>query len=307
MRYSLYFVFLIVLSAACSKTNETVNIACGDFDAQFTTTNNNKVLIIGLDGFLSEGLNANNTPFLDSLSKTSTTYYNSEHKTEKITYSGPNWTSIVTGAHQNKHQVLGNDFTNYQVDTTPTIMKYIDVADSTKITASYAHWFFINAALHHKYTDFAPFNANDDSIQHYALNALNNTPTTPDYLFLHYDDLDIAGHGYGFSESVTQYASALARTDNRMRQIFAAVENKRNQGENWLIIIISDHGGEGTEHGQYDNPKVNQTICFINHPNLQFKTNHVSTMVDIAPTVLDFMQIQSNYFDCLKDGVSLIE
>ena len=37
-------------------------------------------------------------------------YVNLSHLTEEDTYSGPNWSSILTGVHYDKHNVTDNSF-----------------------------------------------------------------------------------------------------------------------------------------------------------------------------------------------------
>ena len=85
------------------------------------------------------------------------------------------------------------------------------------------------------------------------------------------------------------------------------IETKRGNGEDWLVCIISDHGGEGTSHGGFpDDEDVRHTIMFMNSPNEQFQHWHTSSQADLAPTVLDFLGIQSAEFDCYTDGVSIL-
>ena len=135
---------------------------------------------------------------------------------------------------------------------------------------------------------------------------LNNNPMSGDVIFLHFDELDGAGHGYGFSEDVYEYTSTLNVIDGYVESLFSIIDEKRSNGEDWMVCIVSDHGGDGTGHGDYSNPYINHTVFFAEHPDIQFLDNYISSMPDLAPTILDFLGIYSEKFNCKTDGVSLI-
>ena len=91
--------------------------------------------------------------------------------------------------------------------------------------------------------------------------------------------------------------------------LFNIIENRRSNGEDWMYFIVSDHGGDGVSHGDANNPNINTTIFFAEHPFLQFKANccYISSQTDLAPTVLDFLGISSSQFEYNKDGLSVLE
>ena len=92
-------------------------------------------------------------------------------------------------------------------------------------------------------------------------------------------------------------------------ELFNIIENKRANGEDWLYFIISDHGGEGTSHSDASDPNINKTIFFSEHPELIFKASccYVSSQVDLAPTILDFIGISNVQFEQNTDGISILE
>ena len=126
-------------------------------------------------------------------------------------------------------------------------------------------------------------------------------------MFLHFDAPDAAGHGHGFSPNVTEYAQSLKQTDQYVKQLFTIINNKRAAGEDWLIFIVSDHGGDGRGHGGgQDNEHIINSMFFVQHPLLSFSKSHSSSQVDLVPTIFDFMGIKSSAFNCKTDGISLI-
>ena len=96
------------------------------------------------------------------------------------------------------------------------------------------------------------------------------------------------------------------RLGGDVENLFNTIEDKRLNGEDWLFVVVSDHGGDETGHGDASNPYINQTIFFAQHPSLDFKDQYTSNQTDIAPTVLDFLGISSSAFDCKTDGISLL-
>jgi predicted AlkP superfamily pyrophosphatase or phosphodiesterase len=120
-------------------------------------------------------------------------------------------------------------------------------------------------------------------------------------------DLDVAGHKFGFHPDVPQYANSVTTTDKYVSDLFSIIQTKRLNGEDWMIFIVSDHGGEGTGHANgFDNENIKYTLFYANHPYVSFRHSYKSTAVDLAPTIFAFMGINSRAFDCKTDGVSLI-
>ena len=88
------------------------------------------------------------------------------------------------------------------------------------------------------------------------------SPFNADVIFVHFDELDAAGHAFGFSSDVPEYSSTLNTLDTYVENLFNTINTKRLAGEDWLIMLVSDHGGDGTGHGDPQNPYINQTIFF---------------------------------------------
>mgnify|MGYP006157009715 FL=1 len=269
-----------------------------------------KVLIIGIDGFRSDIMQESMTPFMFSIQNRNS-YYNVIHETEQITYSGPNWTAMLTGVHQNKHNVLDNSFDNYNYNDYPPFFYYLNQANIGVQTSSIVNWTPINNYVLSDYCDYAPENAmNDLTVFENAKQLLlEENPLDVDVLFLQFDELDGAGHSYGFSPLSEEYVNTANAIDSYSSELYSIIENKRTKGEDWMFMMISDHGGEGTSHANGSHPDVNRTIFFAEHPDLQFKTDccYFSNQTDLASTVLDFLGVLSAQFEYNKDGISVLE
>ena len=70
----------------------------------------------------------------------SNSYFNLNHRVEKDTYSGPNWTSILTGVHYEKHQVTDNSFQNNRLEYYPNFFNYLESAMDNFDSYSITNW-----------------------------------------------------------------------------------------------------------------------------------------------------------------------
>lgn len=84
----------------------------------------------------------------------------------------------------------------------------------------------------------------------------------PVYTFLHYPEMDGAGHAFGYLGN--EYRIAAKMVNGYLGEVLALVENDPAWKGNTVIILSADHGGEpGTKgHGKADHPH-NYTIPFI--------------------------------------------
>ena len=270
---------------------------------------NNKVLIIGIDGFRSDAMSKEITPFIYKLLSERNVYENLSHSTEEDTYSGPNWSSILTGVHYSKHNVLDNSFNGSRFDTYPPFLRYIESNIDSINTVSIVNWAPINEYILSDYVDYySDGYINDSVVFHKAMDLLiHHNPIRADILFLHFDELDAAGHSFGFSPIIQEYRETLSILDSYVDSLISIIDAKRLSGEDWLCLLISDHGGDGTGHGDYNNPNISKTVFMAEHPHLNFRQDHISDQTDIGPTILDYIGLSSIQFDCKKDGVSIIE
>ena len=268
----------------------------------------NKVLVIGIDGFRSDAMTQEITPFIYNFSERNV-YKNLSHLTEEDTYSGPNWSSILTGVHYNKHNVRDNSFSGIRCDIFPTFFHYIERNIDSINTASIVNWIPINENILSTDVDYSPNESINDSLVHkMAIDLLvNNDPIRADIIFLHFDELDATGHSFGFSTDIVEYRNTLEILDLYVESLINIIDSKRLAGEDWLCLLVSDHGGDGTTHADYNNPRVRETVFIAEHPSLNFIENHKSNQVDIAPTILEFIGVSSQNFDCKKDGQSILE
>ena len=89
---------------------------------------NRKVLVIGIDGFRADAMQESITPFLFSLATNPNTYYTDQNHVERLTFSGPNWSTLCNGTEFCKHKVTTNGFGDNLLAEFPHFFKYVEQA-----------------------------------------------------------------------------------------------------------------------------------------------------------------------------------
>ena len=174
-------------------------------------------LVIGVDGIGPYGLNAAPTPNLDRLMRGdwadgyrgSVTYHGLSGgaigtSTQQATLSGPGWSSIHTGVWQDQHGVTNNSFSGSRFFTHPSYLKTLESHIPNIYTAGVVSWNPINDKI------FAPVpgqpdidfrqgtNENDSLTTLTAIARLGGLQAAGNgAVFVHLDDVDIAGHVSG--------------------------------------------------------------------------------------------------------------
>ena len=208
---------------------------------------NKKVLIIGIDGCRPDAIKAANTPNLDALMANGT--YSMDARNTGITMSGPGWSSMLTGVWQDKHKVVDNSFAGSDFAKYPHFFKRIEENNPDNRTVSISQWHPINDEIANGFTDITR-NTVDSSadVKNKAIAELGVEDLTA--LFVHFDDVDHAGHGTGFTPDNSNYITAIETVDAAIGDLVVALKNRPDYNkEDWMVIVSTDHGGIGTSHG----------------------------------------------------------
>lgn len=282
----------------------------------FAQQKERKALFIGIDGVRSDALQQANTPNIDQLTTEGIYTYDSWHL--GVTSSGPSWSSMLTGVWEAKHLVTNNSYSGANFGEYPYLSNRLkEVKPELKCVQVYT-WnpqgeVGINPGGN-------VFNSNwNSSIDAGDLGQglvketakLQLLDPDLDFLFIHFDETDAAGHGFGFSPNVPQYMNAIEGADAEIGEVITALRNRPTYDqEEWLIISTTDHGGQGFGHGgnsnnerqiwwYASNPLIpNMEITGIGDPgSYQMPGNpvdpallaQVPVLTDITVTVLDWM------------------
>jgi len=205
-----------------------------------------KVLFIGIDGLRGDGIPGAETPALDALTEIGLWTLFASTQVGAQTVSGPGWTSMLTGVDAEKHGIYANGgWTDINRDY-PTL---ISRSHSLGLpTATAVNWLPIQENIIESEVSNEIVLGTDEEIT--VGMALLLEEEDFDVHFIALDDVDHAGHSYGFSPEEPDYVAAVETADERVGRLVSAIEGRPGRAdENWLIVVTSDHGGLGTSHG----------------------------------------------------------
>jgi len=255
------------------------------------------VLVIGVDGtnlsrILADDENVN---FLDLVEHSTTAASSIVGHT---TISNPSWTSILTGVWGERTGVINNVFTPWTYDKWPTVFDQLEGIDRDIKTMTVANWNVINAisgagkygADVNTFVSQVPGDKNwidtDDAVATETIAALT-AADTPNFLFSYFVGVDENGHMYGGASE--EYELAIQNMDDNLGLIRAAIADREAAGEDWTIIVVTDHGHQpqvGFGHG-FQSP--DETATFVIANGTAFTAGDVNSkyeIVDTTPTVV---------------------
>ncbi|MDX2260113.1 MAG: alkaline phosphatase family protein [Gemmatimonadales bacterium] len=294
-----------------------------------------KAVFIILDGIPADVIERVPTPAIDAIAAAGG--YTRAHvggelggPTETPTISAPGYMSLLTGTWANKHNVRGNSnlSPNYAYWN---LFRIIESVEPSRHTALFSTWLDNRTVL---IGEGRP-DAGDFRLDHSADGFEQDTITFPHdpasqyiraidervasdaaaYIAAHGPDLswvylqhtDDAGHAHGDSEG---FFTAVQQADARVGRIWAAVKQRQSMGEEWMIVVTTDHGRDartGKGHGG-QSARERTTWIVTNQPGLDARfTEGTPAIVDIAPSILQHLRITAPAAVArAMDGVSFL-
>lgn len=248
----------------------------------------NHLVVIGVDGLSPDGIRQTKTPHLDRLMVTGA--HTLQARAVLPSSSSPNWASMLMGAGPEQHGITSNEWELDQHELAPmthgpggrfpTIFTLLHQQKPDYETGAIYHWQGFGRLFHHAEVDYVQHGATEEETA--ALAAAYIVEKKPNYLFVHLDHVDGAGHEYGHGSA--EYYASVRRADSLIGQILAALKDAQLANRS-IVLITADHGGKGKGHG-------GETLAEMEIPFILagrgVKPNHlirhaVST-VDNAPT-----------------------
>ena len=213
---------------------------------QNNTSNEMKVLIIGIDGVrgdVAQDTAEKEDSTFGSIMEEGAWSFNVDVGPYAI--SGPGWASMLTGVWCDRHGVVDNTFRGSQLESVPDLFEFIENHDQNQSTAAVYRWEPIDEhILGEGSADRREGYDTDVKVRDRAVELLSDEPDL-DVLFVSMDDVDATGHDEGFSPDVPEYVAAVERAENMTGDILDALGARDQSQETWLVIITSDHGGGG--------------------------------------------------------------
>jgi len=211
--------------------------------------------------------------------------------------SGPGWTSILTGVDADKHGIYANGGYSDIDRSYPTLPGRVHELDLPTATA--IHWQPIQVSIIEDGVVNEAMVGTDLEVADAMSESLENGDY--DLHFVHFDDVDGAGHSSGFSPDNPDYLDTVRVTDGYVGRLIDAIAARATRSdENWLVVVTSDHGGLGNSHGGVE-PEIRAIPLIISGDGVspgefsgagavpgELDVGFVSHL-DVHPTVMQFL------------------
>lgn len=218
-----------------------------------------RVVVLGIDGLGAfDADEAVSTPNLDRIRTGSDVLYTHTATSVSPSISAQNWSAMLLGVSPQRHgntneSIEANETPDYQ--TYPSIFKYIRNTYPEAALGSIVNWSPINYGVIEHNIDVNLQTTNTDTgIANLAIDYWKEND--PMMTFIHFDSVDHEGHSTGYQKD--QYYRTLEAADVEVGRIYDSL-NELGYLEDTLFIILTDHGGVGTNHGGSDPREMNCT------------------------------------------------
>jgi phosphopentomutase len=118
--------------------------------------------------------------------------------------------------------------------------------------------------------------------------------SAPDAVFLYWHQIDEVGHNTAFDPNRAEYQQAVERVDARIGRVLKALEARPTRAsEDWLILVTTDHGGRGSNHGggQKDPERYTGLLIVSGAAVERGRAQSPTHIVDVVPTALTHLGV----------------
>ena len=186
------------------------------------------------------------------------------------TSTAPGWCSMVTGVWAEDNGISTNRVPKeVEPKTLMTSLVEDGIIDSSAFITMWGGHFADDNSTYKPEKEYCEANGinvaftmcDSKSDIHKKAMAQVESADCADFVFVIYENTDSAGHNFGFSYNNPLYKNAFHTEDSYGYSIIKAIEERDTyETEDWLIIITSDHGGFGTDHGD---ESIQERMIFI--------------------------------------------
>jgi arylsulfatase A-like enzyme len=211
------------------------------------------VVVIGVDGLDPEGIKDAKTPNIHAMMKNGS--WSFHERAVFPTVSSPNWASMIMGAPVEMTGVLSNDWQPKGAPIAPACEGSPGVFPTIFGLEHQQH----PDAKMGIFTDWSDFvrlvepgvvqtvQTTDEDADQTFDHAMEYFKTDkPEFLFIHLDHVDHAGHTRGWGTPA--YLEAVEHTDRLVGKLKSVIDSL-GITDSTTVLLTADHGGNGKSHG----------------------------------------------------------
>lgn len=229
------------------------------------------VIIIGIDGLSVEAVQTARTPRLHELMAHGA--WTLEARGVMPTLSSPNWASMITGAGPEQHGITSNGVLLQKMVTLPAVCRDEEGMFPTMFEVLRMQQPAAHIAIFHDWPGFADLvEKHAPDVMEHERGAERTTRTAiaywkdnrPELMFVHLDNVDHTGHDLGWGSR--EYNKAVADADGYVGEFLDMLRSVAALDSTY-VLVTSDHGGKGREHGKNSLPEI-QIPWILDGPNV---------------------------------------
>ena len=201
------------------------------------------VIVIGVDGAGSWFKDAD-TPNFDRIFENGAVTYNA--LSSKPTISAECWGSMLIGVGPEVHKLTNGIVSSVPYDVNspfPTVFRRIRQVYPDAVLGSYCDWNPITYGIVENNIGVSNATAHDTELTPIVCDYIRKNK--PDFLFVHFDSVDGAGHSTGYGQPA--FMKRLHEVDGLIGDVYNAAQDAEMLDDT-LFIVIADHGGANNEN-----------------------------------------------------------
>lgn len=297
LHYLYFYVALlvpVVLFTYCGKSSAEVEATTEVFAPA------KHVIVIGIDGMSPDGIAQAPTPVMDKLMAEGA--FHLRARAVLPTSSSSNWASMIMGVGPEQHGITSNGWERDDYilppvlagneGIAPTIFSVIRTQRPDYEIGAIYDWSGFGRLVEKSALNYDADPRGEDSTTLVAIEYIKSRK--PNFLFIHLDHVDHAGHHYG--HGTPEYYLAVAKADSLIGEILKAAE-EAGLADDLVLLVSSDHGGLGDGHGG-ETPEEVEIPFLVYGKGVKsgYEINHPIYQYDNAATVAFALGAEPPYF-----------
>ena len=249
-------------------------------------TDNNKVVLILVDGMRPDSLEACGHPFIKEM--LSESIYFSKAQTVMPSVTLPCHMSLFHSVEPDRHGILTNTYVP-QVRPVKGICEVLRAAG--KNCSLFYNWEEIkdlarpDSLSYSCYVSGHIYSYENANPRIAALAKEYISSDLPDFTFVYLGWLDAAGHDCGWMSD--EYMRAVRGSWDCIETICRGIP------DSYTVIVTADHGGHGRSHGS-DMPEDMTIPVIVRTPERKSALKDGGSILDIAPTIVSLLGVDSD-------------